>query len=53
LPEKGNIEVTSLPVLAREGKLTAVKYERVFWRSIDSHKDIEEAANEMKAEELS
>jgi mannose-1-phosphate guanylyltransferase len=53
LPEKGNLEVTSLPVLAREGKLTAVKYERVFWRSIDSHKDIEEAANEMKAEELS
>jgi mannose-1-phosphate guanylyltransferase len=55
LPEKGNIEVTGLPALAKEGKLVAVKYENVFWRSIDSHKDIEEAANEIKAasEELS
>ena len=55
LPEKGNIEVTGLPALAKEGKLAAVKYANVFWRSIDSHKDIEEAANEIKAasEELS
>jgi mannose-1-phosphate guanylyltransferase len=53
LPEKGNIEATSLPALAREGKLTAVKYMKGFWRSIDSHKDIEEAANEIQAAELS
>jgi NDP-sugar pyrophosphorylase family protein len=47
LPESGNIEVTALPALAKEGKLDATKYENVFWRSIDSHKDIEEAAREI------
>ena len=49
LPENGNIEVTALPVLAKEGKLHAVKYPGTFWRSIDSHKDIEEAAKELQA----
>ncbi len=53
LPEKGNIEVTALPALANEGKLKAVKYQNVFWRSIDSHKDIEEAAKEMQAVKIS
>jgi len=53
LPEKGNIEVTALPALAREGKLQAVKYQGIFWRSIDSHKDVEEAAKEMQAVKLS
>jgi mannose-1-phosphate guanylyltransferase len=53
LPEKGNIEVTALPALAKERKLRAVKYEKVFWRSIDSHKDIEESAKEIQAAKLS
>lgn len=53
LPENGNIEVTALPALAREGKLYAAKYPGVFWRSIDSHKDIEEAAKELQAVKLS
>ncbi|MCI0561955.1 MAG: nucleotidyltransferase family protein [Nitrososphaera sp.] len=53
LPENGNIEVTALPALAKEGKLTASKYENVFWRSIDSHKDIDEAAKEMQGSALS
>ncbi len=53
LPENGNIEVTALPALAKEGKLLAVKYPGVFWRSIDSHKDIEEAAKELQAVKLS
>lgn len=53
LPENGNIEVTALPALAKEGKLQAVKYQNVFWRSIDSHKDIEEAAEEIQAVKLS
>jgi NDP-sugar pyrophosphorylase family protein len=48
LPDRGNIEVTALPAMAREGKLRAAKYDDVFWHSIDSHKDIEEAAKEMK-----
>ena len=49
LPENGNIETTALPTLAREGKLTGVRYENTMWRSIDSHKDIEEAAKELHA----
>lgn len=53
LPENGNIEVTTLPALAKDGKLQAVKYRNVFWRSIDSHKDIEEAAKEMQAVKMS
>ena len=48
LPQEGNIEVTALPTLAKEGRLQAVRYKDVFWRSIDSHKDIEEASKEMK-----
>ena len=48
LPREGNIEVTALPALAKEGRLQAVRYKDVFWRSIDSHKDIEEASKEMK-----
>ena len=53
LPGNGNIEVTALPALAKEGKLKAVKYQNVFWRSIDSHKDIQEAAKEMQAAKMS
>ncbi|MGH9992443.1 MAG: nucleotidyltransferase family protein [Nitrososphaera sp.] len=53
LPENGNIELTALPALAKEGKLSAAKYENVFWRSIDSHKDIEEAAKELQGSSLS
>ena len=48
LPDNGNIEVTALPALAKEGKLRATKFEDVFWRSIDSHKDIDEAAKEIQ-----
>ena len=53
LPEVGNIEMTALPTLANEGKLNATKFEDVFWRSIDSHKDIEEAAKEIQGSTLS
>jgi NDP-sugar pyrophosphorylase family protein len=52
LPDNGNIEVTALPSMARERKLKAVKYENSFWRSIDSQKDIEEAAKEIKQTEM-
>jgi mannose-1-phosphate guanylyltransferase len=48
LPVEGNIEVTALPQLAKEGRLKAVRYRDVFWRSIDSHKDIEEASDEIR-----
>ena len=53
LPQSGNVEVTTLPSLAQQGKLRAVKFERVFWRSIDSHKDIEEASKEIQAASMS
>ena len=52
LPDNGNIEVTALPSMAKEGKLKAIKYENCFWRSIDSQKDIEEAAKEIKQTEM-
>ena len=49
LPKKGNIENTTFPILATKGALFAVKYKKVFWYSIDSHKDIEQCTNEMKS----
>jgi mannose-1-phosphate guanylyltransferase len=42
LPQKGDIEKTAFPELGKEGKLKAYKYKGVFWKSIDSHKDLEE-----------
>ncbi len=47
LPDKGNIETTALPVMANEQKLKAKKFENSFWKSIDSHKDIEESSKEL------
>ncbi len=49
LPKKGNIENTTFPILATNGSLFAVKYEKAFWHSIDSHKDIEQCTYEMKS----
>lgn len=43
LPSKGDIERTAFPKLAEEGKLKAIRYFDVLWKSIDSHKDLEEA----------
>jgi len=48
LPLLGNFEVTTLPSLAKERKLKALKYAKSYWRSIDSHKDVEEATEEIK-----
>jgi len=47
LPEKGDIEKTVFPKLAKEGKLYSVRFENVYWRSIDTHKDVEEANSEL------
>src|SRR5438876_224003 len=49
LPRIGNIENTAFPTLSMQGNLHAIKYTRVFWHSIDSHKDIEECVDEMKS----
>ena len=48
LPEKGDIERTAFPKLASERKLVAVRFEDVFWRSIDTYKDVEEASREVE-----
>jgi hypothetical protein len=33
--------------MANEKKLQAKKFEKSFWKSIDSHKDIEESSKEL------
>ncbi len=52
LPKQGNIETTTFPDLAEKGLIKATRYNSndVVWRSIDSHKDIEEAEKELKQE---
>ena len=49
LPEKGDIEKTAFPQLASQGRVVAVKYDlaKVYWRSIDSIKDLEEASRDI------
>ena len=49
LPRVGNIETTAFLKLASRNTLYAVKYEKSFWHSIDSHKDIEECTKDMKS----
>lgn len=49
LPAKGDIENTVFPKLAGEGRLKAIKYLNSFWKSIDSHKDIEDAEKELES----
>ncbi|MGI0088102.1 MAG: nucleotidyltransferase family protein [Nitrosotalea sp.] len=49
LPKVGNIENTAFPELAKKGLLYATKFDKIFWHSIDSHKDIEECTKEMKS----
>lgn len=48
LPDQGNIEASTLPELARAGKLRVTKYDNANWRSIDTHKDIEEAEKQFE-----
>ncbi|BAA81303.1 putative sugar-phosphate nucleotidyl transferase [Aeropyrum pernix K1] len=50
LPQQGDIEKTTFPQLASDGKLVAARYEipPFYWRSIDTFKDIEEASKEIE-----
>jgi len=48
LPSEGDIERTAFPKLAERKALRAVAYEDVEWISIDSYKDLEEAAKLVK-----
>ena len=47
VPEKGDLEKTTFPQLAMKNLLKGVVYEGVYWRSIDTVKDIEEASKEI------
>lgn len=49
LPDKGSLEEVTLPSLAKDNKIRVEKYIDVLWRSIDTHKDIEEAQKEFQA----
>jgi len=51
-PTRGNYETDVLPILAEERKLKGYGYTGVYWKSIDSHKDLEEANEALKSGEL-
>jgi mannose-1-phosphate guanylyltransferase len=52
LPDHGNIETTALPTMANDRKLVGITYPNAFWRSVDSHKDMDEATREIQSSEL-
>jgi len=47
LPERGDHETTTFPVLARAGRLGAFK-SRAYWRGVDTIKDVTEVASELQ-----
>ncbi len=53
LPHRGDIEKKVFPRLSEEGRIIGHKYVNVFWRSIDTVKDIEEATNQLNKLEWS
>ena len=48
LPDRGDHETTTFPALAAEGKLFGYR-SRAYWRSVDTFKDLTEAAAEVTA----
>ncbi len=48
LPKNGSLESTTFPLLSQSGMLYAIKYDRVFWKSVDSYKDMEECESLIK-----
>mgnify|MGYP001770620918 CR=1 FL=1 len=50
LPEKGDVERSTFPLLASRRQLAVVKYETppYYWRSVDSPKDLEEIPRELE-----
>ncbi len=49
IPAKGDLERDTFPRLAEEGLLKGVVFRNVYWRSIDTIKDIEEASKELRS----
>ena len=50
LSEKCSLETDAFPRMVEAGALKAIRYHRCFWKSIDVHKDIEEAAVALRKE---
>ena len=48
IPEEGDLEKTTFPELAAKALIKGVVYEDVFWRSIDTVKDVQEASREVR-----
>lgn len=48
LPDKGSLERLTFPALIKEGLLGYVKFEDIYWRSVDSLKDFEEINSDLK-----
>ncbi len=48
LPDKGDIERDTFPKLAEEGLLKGVVFRDVYWRAIDTVKDVEEVGRELE-----
>lgn len=49
LPERGDIERTAFPLLAGKKMLKGYIYRDVFWKSIDTIKDLEEVGERLKS----
>ena len=45
LPEKGSLERDVFPALVEKGLLGGARLHPRFWRSVDTHKDLEESAD--------
>lgn len=43
-PHRGDLERTAFPDMARDGVLGVVMYENVFWKAIDTYKDLEDTS---------
>lgn len=52
LPDHGNIETSALPIMAKGRNLKGVTSPTSFWRSVDSHKDMDEATKEIQSSHL-
>ncbi len=48
LPDKGDHEDTTFPLLAKQGTLKAFKTTNILWKSIDTMKDVSEIRSEME-----
>lgn len=48
LPDKGSLEHDVFPVLAKNNQLLGYKVQPNLWRSIDTHKDLEETATALR-----